>query len=1227
MRTRKLGMTILLLVGIITASFVIAEIKDGLNAGSADAVSLGGNTLYVGGSGANNYTKIQDAIDNASDGDTIFVFNGTYYENVVITKTINLIGEDRNGTIIDGQNKESCIEIWGGEAGGTNISSFTLENTKITGGWYGAAINISGSNHTINKIICRDSNNGIFLVYAENCYISNCWCYNNFRGLMITNWSSNNIFENCILENNNNSGIFIFDSFENLIKDNFVENNTYGVCIYGDQKLRNIIYNNYFKNNDINAYEDGDKGNIWNISKTLGPNIVGGPYICGNYWSDYTGVDLDGDGLGDTNLPYGPGDWHPLVAFPASSTIYIDDDFNSSTSGWQYDHFNRIQDGINAVPENGIVYVYNGIYYENVVVNKTINLIGENKETTIIDGGGRGDVVNITANRVNISNFTISNGFSFTDIYGEKKSLSDYMGKVVILDMMATWCQPCQYEILELRRVYENYSSNELQIISVDIDSRETAQQLENFKETFENYGYNLDWTFGMDDGSIASKYLGQGIPTLCIFDQQGNLKFTHEGVCVYSDIPPGWPESTPKLAPIINNLLNSTDLYSRAGIRVSSPNNEIYGCIILNGYTGVLLNNSNYTLISSCNIYNNDYGIRLEYSSNNQIQYNNIYNNDYGINNFNSDVQYVVDAPYNYWGSPSGPYHPTLSPNGTGNNVSDNVNFTPWLTAPVKGGTEESLEEGENEVDAVDEADTSLEINATNNNTIRVISYEEAPVEEPNVVKSTGKYIQIEVENKTNVKWPMAIKIYYTWEDLNNTGLTEEQIIGIYFYNETSEEWQLYNNTGVNTTDIVVNGKEYAGYAWANAWHLTSMTIGADDNSPEISSVGSNPTTQETNGNVNISCVVTDNIETAGVFVNITYPDVSYHNFSMTNIGGTDVYYYNGSYSLQGNYDYFIWANDTSGNVNVSSHKIFSIFIPQYTLNILVSPENTGNVILSPSGGTYDAGTVVTVTVSVNSGYQFDHWSGNASGNNSTVKITMDLNKTIVAHFVEATPPNQPPTVAITSPSDNATVSGTVSIAGTSSDSDNTVQGVQVKIDSGAWIEATGTTSWSYSWDTTTVANGSHTIDGTDYSSIDSITVNVNNIPPNHKPTVEIIFPTDGMSVKKTFTIHGTASDAGGNATIQKVEIKIGDEEWKVVNGTTSWSYTWDSTTVDNGNCTIQARAYDGQEYSNIYSITVKVNNEKGGSGGIPGFEMLALLAAMAAVVLARKRKLALKP
>ena len=63
-----------------------------------------GNTLYVGGFGPQNYTTIQAAIDNASDTDTVYVYDDSspYYENIIINKQIQLIGENRDTTIIDG---------------------------------------------------------------------------------------------------------------------------------------------------------------------------------------------------------------------------------------------------------------------------------------------------------------------------------------------------------------------------------------------------------------------------------------------------------------------------------------------------------------------------------------------------------------------------------------------------------------------------------------------------------------------------------------------------------------------------------------------------------------------------------------------------------------------------------------------------------------------------------------------------------------------------------------------------------------------------------------------------------------------------------------------------------------------------------------------------------------------------------------------------------------------
>jgi len=186
-------------------------------------------------------------------------------------------------------------------------------------------------------------------------------------------------------------------------------------------------------------------------------------------------------------------------------------------------------------------------------------------------------------------------------------------------------------------------------------------------------------------------------------------------------------------------------------------------------------------------------------------------------------------------------------------------------------------------------------------------------------------------------------------------------------------------------------------------------------------------------------------------------------------------------------------------------------------------------------------------------------------------------------------------------------------------------IKKVEVRIDGWEWEIAAGTTNWSYSWNTTMATNGNHTVyarayDGERYSDIVFVNVEVENLPLNHKPNVSIIFPEDGMNVRKVFTIHGIASDENGNETIQKIEIKIGNGNWTAVNGTTSWSYTWNSTDVDNGNYTIQARSYDGENYSIIDSITVKVSNEKE-SNRTPGFELLLLLIALAAIGFMRRR------
>ena len=83
------------------------------------------NMLYVGGTGNGNYSTIQEAINHALSGDIIFVYNGTYYENVLINKTIALIGEERNTTIIDANDNGGVITI---HADNVSLNHFTIQN-------------------------------------------------------------------------------------------------------------------------------------------------------------------------------------------------------------------------------------------------------------------------------------------------------------------------------------------------------------------------------------------------------------------------------------------------------------------------------------------------------------------------------------------------------------------------------------------------------------------------------------------------------------------------------------------------------------------------------------------------------------------------------------------------------------------------------------------------------------------------------------------------------------------------------------------------------------------------------------------------------------------------------------------------------------------------------------------------------------------------------------------
>lgn len=181
--------------------------------GSGYSSTSSGNILYVGGSGPGNYSKIQYAIGNTSDGDTIFVYNGTYYENVYIYKQIQLIGENRNNTIINASGDTYCILI-APDTPGVTVESFTLEYSGLKGLWI--------ANHSdwamVSDCIIRDNPDGIFIQNVLNVTIKNCAIVGNTNGLWQIDSNGSKI-DHCYFADNYYCNIYLKGSSYNNISN------------------------------------------------------------------------------------------------------------------------------------------------------------------------------------------------------------------------------------------------------------------------------------------------------------------------------------------------------------------------------------------------------------------------------------------------------------------------------------------------------------------------------------------------------------------------------------------------------------------------------------------------------------------------------------------------------------------------------------------------------------------------------------------------------------------------------------------------------------------------------------------------------------------------------------------------------------------------------------------------------------------------------------------------
>lgn len=281
------------------------------------------NTIVV----PDDYSSIQDAINNAVEGDTILIKKGTYVENPVVNKSVSLVGEYRDLTVID---VTAGLKV---QSNYVNITGLTIYD-----GYHGITVSANSCRISENKI--TDSEVGIALisaygnVVAENTFqniglsaaIQLSYSYNNLvqhnyinlctEGIQVREGSSNNTVTDNIIADCQDVAIRLLGSGVghrwygpdgNTIMRNNISSSRVGTTVYGSNY--NVISNNNYVNNTVQFSAGEDYLLTWGGNRSVNT-------IDKNYWSDYSGIDSNGDGEGDS--PYVIDDHnqdkHPLTS-------------------------------------------------------------------------------------------------------------------------------------------------------------------------------------------------------------------------------------------------------------------------------------------------------------------------------------------------------------------------------------------------------------------------------------------------------------------------------------------------------------------------------------------------------------------------------------------------------------------------------------------------------------------------------------------------------------------------------------------------------------------------------------------------------------------------------------------------------------------------------------------------------------------------------------------------
>jgi len=297
------------------------------------------------------YASIQEAISNATDGETVYISAGFYTEHLSVNRSVALVGEDKHTTIVDGTANGTVFHV---NADNVSISDFTIQNSGCACSGY-CGVNVEGYHRNINvtnNIFVADGY-GIQLYGAREVTIA----YNNItstsNSCTIRNSSKVFVLENNIADNFN--GLEIDNSSESTFSGNVVFDSVTGISV--SDSNNNTFFDNYLssnifygfhisRSNDNSMFHNNFLGNGLQVSTSNSTNFWDNGFE-GNCWSDYAGSDVNLDGLGDVPhvIDSENRDNFPLMgmfqSFNTSLNWKVDVVSNSTINSFEYLETNR----------------------------------------------------------------------------------------------------------------------------------------------------------------------------------------------------------------------------------------------------------------------------------------------------------------------------------------------------------------------------------------------------------------------------------------------------------------------------------------------------------------------------------------------------------------------------------------------------------------------------------------------------------------------------------------------------------------------------------------------------------------------------------------------------------------------------------------------------------------------------------------------------------------------